>query len=158
VAAIDYSPYLCIPAAIKFREEACGGEAVIRDYCFNLARNGGKVVADILNTEIMNIDSSDMTQCCFANVKLPFVFRSQKAVSVMPFQESFNWADIDRLQKWLNVTAVKEFETYLQIAFHSGSMWVRLSGQIYLDLADFEWLGSKLKNLCERAKNGEFNH
>jgi hypothetical protein len=76
----------------------------------------------------------------------------------MPFQESFNSVDIGMLQKWLNVTAVKEFETYPQIAFHSGSMWVRLSGQIYLDLADFEWLGSKLKNLCERAKNGEFKH
>jgi hypothetical protein len=156
VATIDYTPYLCVPDAIQFRQEICGGETAIRNYCYDLAKNGGKIVADILGTEVMNIDSSNMTQCCFANVKLPFTFRDQNSIPKKPAKELIDLADIGILQKWLNVTAVKENDTYLQIGFHSGFVWVRLSGQIYLGLKDFEWVGSKLKDLCERAKEGEF--
>jgi hypothetical protein len=35
-------------------------------------------------------------------------------------------------------------------------MWVRLSGQIYLEVRDFEWVGERLKELCGRVKKGEF--
>jgi selenocysteine lyase/cysteine desulfurase len=158
VATIDYTPYLCVPDAIQFRQEVCGGEAAIRAYCYHLAKNGGQVVADILGTEVMDIDSSNMTRCCFANVRLPFTFGNQDSVFGGASKELFDLADLDMLQKWLNVTAVKECDTYLQIAYHSGFMWVRLSGQLYLDMEDFEWVGSKLKGLCERAKQGEFRH
>jgi hypothetical protein len=64
----------------------------------------------------------------FSNVKLPFSFRAQEAFLNMASKESLDLADIGILQKWLNVTAVKECDTHLQIAFHLGFMWVRLSG------------------------------
>jgi hypothetical protein len=60
-----------------------------------------------------------------------------------------------KIGKWLNVTAAKEFDTYLQIALVSGSLWVRLSGQIYLELGDFEWVGWRLRELCDRIQKGE---
>jgi hypothetical protein len=49
-----------------------------------------------------------------------------------------------------------EYDTYLQIAFHAGCMWVRLSGMIYLEVRDFEWVGERLKALCARVERGEF--
>lgn len=158
MATIDYTPYLCVPEAIQFRQEVCGGEAAVRKYCFELARNGGQLVADSLGTEVMNIDSSRMTQCCFANVKLPFTFENQRASLARDSPRSIPLADIGALQKWLNITAAKEYDTYLQIAFHSGFMWVRLSGQTYLGLEDFEWIGPRLKTLCSRAKQGEYKY
>lgn len=158
MATIDYTPYLCVPDAIRFRQEVCGGEAAIRTYCYELAKNGGQLVADSLGTEVMNVDSSSMTQCCFANVKLPFTFASQGSTLARDSARSIDQADTGTLQKWLNIMAVKEHDTYLQIEFHSGYMWVRLSGQTYLELEDFEWIGPRLKTLCNRANQGEYKH
>jgi selenocysteine lyase/cysteine desulfurase len=157
VATIDYTPYYCVPAAIDFRQKICGGEAAIRNYCYELARVGGQQVAERLGTEVMNNKSGTLTQCCFANVKLPFTFRNHQELSDTDSKDSIGPADISKLQKWLNITAVKELDTYLQIGFHAGFMWVRLSGQVYLDLKDFEWLGPRLEKLCVRARKGEYS-
>jgi len=153
VATIDYTPYLCVPAALEFRRKFCGGEEVIRKYSWEIARVGGKRVASILGTDVMDNETSTMTQCCFSNVRLPLTFaiRGQSTNN----QGVFSPEEAGKIQKWLNATAVKDFDTYLQIAFHSGHMWVRLSGQIYLELRDFEWVGFRLQDLCERARKGE---
>jgi selenocysteine lyase/cysteine desulfurase len=146
VATIDYTPYTCVPAAIKFREEI-GGEEAIRNYCWDVARVGGECVAEILGTEVMDNKSGSMSKCCFANVRLPLDFkRDGEAQS----QHHLSIHDVLKALRWLNYTAVKEFDTYLQIGFHSGAMWVRLSGQIYLSIKDFDWVGFKLKELCDR--------
>ncbi|KUJ09207.1 PLP-dependent transferase [Mollisia scopiformis] len=146
VATIDYSPYACVPAALSFRQKICGGEEEIRKYCFNLARTGGAAVAKILGTHVMDTKSGTMSQCCFANVALPLAFGEGK---------KFGTDEAPRIQKWLNGTAVREFDTYLQIALHGGIMWVRLSAQIYLEGKDFEWVGYRLKELCVRIEGGE---
>lgn len=155
VATADYTPYLCVPAAIKFRQVVCGGEEAIRDYCYGLAQVGGQYVADILGTEVMDNKSGSLSKCCFANVKLPLKFVDDDQEE-MSDRQSLGIAEIGRVQKWLNLTAVKEFDTYLQIAFHSGYMWVRLSAQIYLEQSDFEWLAPRLKGLCSRVRKGDF--
>jgi hypothetical protein len=55
-----------------------------------------------------------------------------------------------KVQKWLKLTAFKEADTRFQVSPYACSMWVRLSGQIYLGLEDFELAGGKLKELRER--------
>lgn len=151
VATIDYTPYVCVPAAIEFRKQQCGGEARIRQYCWDIALAGGKRVAEILGTSTMDNKTRTISQCCFSNVELPLKFKdgSQRQ------QGEFGSDGVPKIQKWLNATAVKEFDTYLQIAFHAGIMWVRLSGQIYLELDDFEWVGFRLKDLCSRLTSGK---
>jgi hypothetical protein len=151
VATFDYTPYLCVPAALEFRKKICGGEEAIRKYCYEIARKGRAKAAEVLGTEVMGADfvGSEMTKCCFAMVRLPLNFTSNGS------EKGFKPKDAGNIGKWINITAVKEFDTYLQIAYHAGSMWVRLSGQIYLEVADFEWVGYKLKELCRRAEKGE---
>ena len=56
---------------------------------------------------------------------------------------------------WMGKTLVEEFRTYVSLFEYNGKVWVRVSGQIYLELRDFEWLGSVLKALCERVRMGE---
>jgi hypothetical protein len=158
VATIDYTPYLCVPAAIEFRENMCGGEEAIRDYCYELARVGGKRVADVLGTEVMGNKSGSISQCCFANVKLPFAIRERDELSDTDPADSIGPADVGDLLLWLRDTAVTEFDTYLQMAYHSDYLWIRLSGQIYLELKDFEWIGPKLKELCDRGRKGEYKN
>ncbi|ESZ99465.1 hypothetical protein SBOR_0128 [Sclerotinia borealis F-4128] len=159
VATIDYTPYLCIPAAISFRNTVCGGEASIRQYCFDLAKVGGSVCASALNTYTLPIDLGRET--CFTNIRLPIPFScskpndSQTNNIIDSDSLAFPAADAEKIKAWLNKTAVEEFDTYLQIGWHANVLWVRLSAQIYLELKDFEWAGEKLKGLCERVNAGE---
>lgn len=78
VATIDYSPYLCVPAALEFRKKVGGGEEAIRRYCYQVALEGGKRAAEILGTEAMGtgFEGSKMNECCFANVRLPLNFKA----------------------------------------------------------------------------------
>jgi hypothetical protein len=162
VATIDYTPYLCVPAAIKFRQLVCGGEEAIQKYCYDLARVGGKHVAEILGTEVMESKSGNFTRCCFANVKLPFTFatpgENQAGERGVGGGSDLSRRDIEKVLQWVRLTAVKEFDTYLQIGFHAGFMWVRLSAQVYLGLEDFQWLAPKLKDICSRARKGHYKH
>jgi selenocysteine lyase/cysteine desulfurase len=152
VATIDYSPYACVPTALEFRQKICGGEEEIRRYCFELAKVGGTKVAEILGTWVMDNENGSMSQCAFANVALPLKFGEKDEGGGKRF---FRVEEAQKVQKWLNATAVKDFDTYLQIALHAGVMWVRLSAQVYLELKDFEWVGWRLKGLCERIESGE---
>jgi len=156
VATFDYSPYACVPAALEFRQKVCGGEVEIRKYCFDLAHDGGQLVAEILDTHVMDSETKNMSQCCFANVALPLAFVKTSQESIEG-QRVFRMDEAPKIQQWLRATAVKEFDTYLQIALHSGFMWVRLSGQIYLEMKDFEWVGHRLKELCTRINSGELD-
>ncbi len=56
---------------------------------------------------------------------------------------------------WMEKTLVDEFNTFVAIYEYEGKLWTRISGQIYLELKDFEWLGEVLKGLCERVRAGE---
>jgi hypothetical protein len=71
VGSIDNTPYLCIPAALAWRE-SIGGEDAIMKYCHNLARDGAKLVAKELGTEVLeNATDTLGRQCMLANVRLP---------------------------------------------------------------------------------------
>jgi hypothetical protein len=148
VATMDYTPYMCIPAALEFRRQVCGGEDKIRDYCYGIARRGADCMAEILGTSVMTTQSETMRQCAFANVELPLVFKKKDEVD-----PSKGELDVD--EAWIKKTAAMEIDSYLQTAFHAGKLWVRLSGQIYLEVDDFKWVAPRLMELCERAKRGE---
>jgi hypothetical protein len=105
-----------------------------------------------------------MNECCFANVRLPLNFQTHdgntgegkgKVFKAEEAGKVFKAEEAGKIGKWINVTAAKEFDTYLQIAFHADAMWVRLSAQIYLEVADFEWVGYRLEELCGRVQKGE---
>ncbi|KAJ9608148.1 hypothetical protein H2200_007136 [Cladophialophora chaetospira] len=64
-------------------------------------------------------------------------------------------ADIHTHIAWMQKTLVDEFNTFVAIYEYDGKLWTRISGQIYLELKDFEWLGGVLQGLCERVKMGE---
>ncbi len=64
-------------------------------------------------------------------------------------------ADVPSHVTWLQKTLIDEFNTFVAIYEYDGKLWTRISGQIYLELKDFEWLGGVLKSLCERVRVGE---
>lgn len=149
---IDNTSYLLVPEAIKWRQEVCGGEKAIYDYNTQLAIQGGKAVASILGTEILDNKTHTMTDCCLINVMLPMKVskaRIEGEVTVDPDHEA-------EVVAWIQKTLHTEFKTFLPIYSFQGQWWTRLSAQIYLELEDFEWAGHVLKELCERIGMEEY--
>lgn len=50
---------------------------------------------------------------------------------------------------------MKEFDTFIPAKVYAGAFWVRISGQTYLDIENFEWAAKVLQELCERVTRGE---
>ncbi|KAI9718608.1 MAG: hypothetical protein M1812_004059 [Candelaria pacifica] len=146
VGTIDNSPYLCIPAALKFRNEVCGGEEKIMTYCRNLAKEAGEIVSTILGTNVLDNEEGTLTNCFFANVRLPLA-KQPADVGV---------SGVAAVTQFMTRTMTAESKTFMQITFYNNNWWVRLSATIYLEITDFEWAAGVLKDLCGRAKKGEY--
>lgn len=153
VGTIDNSNYLVIPDAIEFREKVCGGEKAIMEYCHKLAKEGGKIVAEILGTSYMDNSTETLTTgCCIVNVLLPLEINQSK----VPGKNCIEPGNGDIATEWMQEALIKDFSTFIPIYFFQGRWWTRLSAQIYLELADFEWAGMALKTICKRAGEETF--
>jgi selenocysteine lyase/cysteine desulfurase len=155
VGTVDSSNYLCIPTAIKWRNEVAGGEGRIIEYCHSLAQKGGQRVAEILGTEVMDNSTHTLTQCCMVNVRLPVtVLNSTERGD----EEQINVQEgnVPALQAWMCKQQVAEFNTFIPVIYHGRKVWARFSAQTYLEVADFEWGADVLKGLCERARKEEY--
>ena len=146
VSTTDTTPYICVPAALRFRQETCGGEDAIRRYCEGIAREGGKRMSRILDTEILKSTSRSSQQCCFVNVRLPLQIPE---LNLEAGQEP-------QVAKWIQEKTPEEYNTYIPTKFYGGAFWSRISGQVYLTMEDFEWAAETLLELCKRAKAGEW--
>ena len=147
VATVDASPYMCVPKALDFRRQVCGGEDTIRKYCHDIAQAGGQRIAELLGTKVMNNESGTLKNCCFVNVELP-----------LNFAQEFDPTDAARIAKWMMDQAMETYDTHIPVKYHAGKMWARLSGQIYLELEDFDFGGKVLQELCQRVQRGEHSH
>nr|KMM70589.1 isopenicillin N-epimerase [Coccidioides posadasii RMSCC 3488] len=166
VATNNDIPYFCIPAALKFRQEVCGGEARIMEYCENLAFEAGNLVAKILGTDILCEPGAEMQttrgasqfrRCALVNVRLPIAVddgtgahhEGNKGYPVIKL------SSVEPLARWIEKELTYKHNTMLPV-FHLGAwMWARLSAQIYLELEDFEWAGNVMKGILERVAKGE---
>lgn len=119
-------------------------------YCWDLAARGGKLVAEILGTEVMDNQEGTLTkECAMVTVRLPLKIRqaSDGAGRIPPEQAP-------RVQAWLCETLVTRHGTFIAVVFYRNQWWARFSAQIYLELQDFEWGARVLKELCEEVANG----
>lgn len=145
---MDSTPYLCIPTALRYRQ-SIGGEAAIIAYSQKLARDAAIRVAEILGTEVLENKTGTLGNCCLSNVRLPLKLEEVAALA--------KTQDVGKLvNNWFTSSLVRDYNTFIAIVFYGGAWWVRLSGQAYLELADFEWAGGVLKEVCARARKGEF--
>ncbi|KAI0397751.1 PLP-dependent transferase [Xylariaceae sp. FL0594] len=136
VGTVDNSAFVCVKEAIEWRRRVLGGEEAIMQYTQSLAREGGKRVAGILGTEVLDNESGTLTKCAMTNVALPI----DPGVASVETQ--------DRMLR----TMVNEFKTFIPLIIHGGKVWARLSAQVYLGLEDFDWAGHMLLELCRRVR------
>ncbi|KAK9248543.1 pyridoxal phosphate-dependent transferase [Lipomyces tetrasporus] len=149
VATADSTPYTCIPTALAFRREICGGEDNIVQYIRSVVTKGTNAVARILGTEVMATDASssddELRNCALANVRLPLAIGTNTDADIVTNQ-------VSTMCRWMEKTMLDEFHTFLPVFFYGGQLWARFSGQVYLEVSDIEWGGELLKGLCEAIK------
>ncbi|KAL6235227.1 hypothetical protein BDW75DRAFT_210223 [Aspergillus navahoensis] len=153
----DDSAYACVPAALKFRNEICGGEERIYAYLEKLAEEAGDVLATALGTDVLRAvkGAGDLVKggkglgCSMVNVRLPirimnYGFGSAengKVINVRP-------NDVSPLVHWLHEQLIAR-GTFVPCFPHGEWMFVRLSAQVYLERSDFVWLGGVFKGILE---------
>lgn len=145
VGTVDNSPYLCVFDALNWIKASCGGADKIREHNFDLARRGGRKVAEMLGTEVMENQEGRLGECCMSNVRLPLDLGAIKEEDLM------------KVSTFLEQTMVTEKNTFIAIINHGGKIWARLSAQIYLEESDFEFAGLVLKEICARVEKGEYD-
>ena len=155
----DRSPYMCVPAAVKWRQDVLGGEDRIMQYTQQLAKEGGKRAAEILGTEVLDNKSGSMTNCSMTNVALPLELVAQtntqgleatKKGGQIPHEDELD------ARHWMERTLVDEYKTFLPVFRYNDRFWARISAQVYLGIEDFEWAGKVLLELSERVSRKEY--
>lgn len=228
VATADNTPFYCIPAALNFRQNLCGGEEAIYNYIRENAQRGADMIAMLLGTEVMDdLDQGSglkamgsyeastgqeqvtrrwaggLRDCAMANIVLPITIlgaerngsvrlgpggagsggglspglgagkrpllspKQSYGLGASPISEApqspagieattVKAEEVSQVVNWMQETLINEFNTFVPIFEYHGQLYTRISGQIYLELKDWEWLGGVLKGLCERVGAGEF--
>jgi selenocysteine lyase/cysteine desulfurase len=139
---MDYSPFLCLQDALSFRQ-GLGGEAKIMAYNSELAAAGGRVMAEILGTKVLDNEEGTLTRgCSMVNIMLP--------LNLSQLSE-----DVNKVVEDIARALIHRYRTYVPIFQHGEHVWARVSAQIYLEIEHFGFLGHALRKLCEDAARGE---
>ncbi|KZT60599.1 PLP-dependent transferase [Calocera cornea HHB12733] len=133
---IDYVPFLSITPALDFRM-SLGGEDRITAYCHNLAVEGGKRLAEMLGTEVM--DKWGELTANMTNVRLPMSPPGQLATDEL---RDLIFSMCDQL--------TQERDLMVNLYVHDDKWWVRCSAQIWNELSDFEKAGEILLEMCKQ--------
>jgi hypothetical protein len=159
VGTLDTAPYLCVKDSIKWRDEVLGGEARIRDSLTALAREGGKRMAEILGTKVLDNASQSLTRCSMVNVALPLAVQPEDGKALegeLASLPSFPLSDASVITHWILRKLLDDHNTFVALFVYGGRWWARISAQVYLELDDFEWAGKTLKSVCERVAKGAY--
>lgn len=129
IGAIDYSHYIAAATAAEFRRDVCGGEHAIISYSWDLARKAADLYAKELNAEILvgggPEDDLDI-RTAMINLYLPF-----EAYGIP--KENYGEACVK-----LTSNLVHKYKVYVPFSVYNGRPLIRISGQTYLEMADFE--------------------
>lgn len=133
VGTLNYSPYISVTEAVKFRQEVCGGEQAIKDYTYKLALEAAELFAREFDTEILKSTvetNDDDISTSMINVFLP--------TPSGPKIAGTNQVDIEFAMNELQYSMLQEDDVYFPISCHNGKLYTRLSAQVYLDIDDFK--------------------
>ncbi|KAK4161379.1 putative L-cysteine desulfhydrase [Cladorrhinum sp. PSN259] len=159
VGTVDNSPYLCVGDAIQWRKEVLGGEERIVSELMALAREGGKIVAESVGGKVLDNEEGTLTRCSMVNVVLPLGVEGEAGLKEEGKEEEVfevKKEDAAAVGQFIVEKLTQEYKTFIPIFVYKGRWLSRLSAQVYLDLEDFDWAGTVLKEIIEMIKKGEY--
>ncbi len=117
---------------------------------------GSRRIAEILGTEILDNGTGTIANCCLVNVRLPLQISHSQETRTEQGEYTVKPGYGVKATAWMLDVLMNEFKTFIAIYYFQEQWWARMSGQIYLEMADFEWGGRVLKELCERVGKAEY--
>ena len=147
---LDDNPYLCLEAALEWRKKVTWGsktgDEAIKGYISDLSKKGGKRVAEIMRSEVLENEEGTLGNSGFANVRLPLTLEDVST-------EIENEKQCKEIAAEIMRCMIQKHGIALFVYFYAGNWWTRLSAQVFLTLDDFERAGRTLKKVCG---NGEW--
>ncbi|KAG6848156.1 hypothetical protein C0991_000892, partial [Blastosporella zonata] len=128
-----------------------GGEHKINEYCHDLALKGGKRLAEVLGTQVMDPDGEltfnmvPLLPCDSRNGMLIFLMHPQVNVE-LPFPGSV--AITHEIDLKFKEKLLYKHKAYSAHFYHNNRWWTRCSAQIWNELEDFEKLGKVWLSVC----------
>ncbi|ABN68509.2 cysteine desulfurase Selenocysteine lyase [Scheffersomyces stipitis CBS 6054] len=125
VSTKNFAAAASIRTAIKFRQEQCGGEESIRNYCYDLARKASELVSNKWGTSVLENEVRSLTTAMF-NVEVPL---EQLGLNVDDYKENANE---------LYFSMHKGKRVVVPLFIHNNKVYGRFSAQIYNELDDYD--------------------
>ncbi|ODV86442.1 hypothetical protein CANARDRAFT_6914 [[Candida] arabinofermentans NRRL YB-2248] len=125
----DFSRFFCVEKAIEFRNEVCGGEDNIREYCQSLAKKIGEYFGK--DRVIDNEEGTLVTS--LINIKVPLTSEQHQLLAKRKNDAAY-WKKV-RCFFWDRL--LKDHKTYLMLGWHNDMFYIRFSCQIYNELEDY---------------------
>ncbi|KAJ7716635.1 pyridoxal phosphate-dependent transferase [Mycena metata] len=127
---LDVTIPLSVNHALDFHEWL-GGEKKINEYCHQLAVNGGRRLAEVMGTAVL--EGSEEQLGNMANVELPLPSSLPPSFSI--------YSQLKRL-------LLDKHHIYATQFYHNGKWYTRVSAQIFNEVSDFEKLGAAWLDIC----------
>lgn len=124
-----------IPEAVRFRNETCGGEDKIREYCFRMARAAADLCLEKWpGTEL--IENKERTLAtALVSLYVPYTH------SDLSVKEN-----AAHLIAHVTSTMLYEHRTFVHLGMHANRLTIRFSGQIYNEISDYEYAIDAVKS------------
>jgi hypothetical protein len=150
----DYTNYLSLVDAVNYRASLPGGDAGVMSYMHQLAVDGGQVLVESWETEMLPADIT----AALVNVRLPCEPARAKSTMDLLEQQTTNdrrprgSADVSIASSCvcpvdLTQQLYERYHTFVPAYTLAGGAWIRISAQIYNDMSDFEVLRDGVQNI-----------
>lgn len=132
-----------IKEAYRFRNEICGGEMAIREYCRDLCYKVGEVITKEIWPDSFYLDNEDKTAItAMINIAVPF---SGLLLNKMKPNE------LDSCLQDIAEKVLLEHNTFTPLVVNNNTIYVRFSCQIYNEIEDFVFAARVLQKTAEKV-------
>lgn len=150
IGTADYSNHIVVGAAHEFRNEVCGGERAITDYSYKIAAKGAEIFArtvpglSVFETYTSPAPGSNSTNTSMINLVLTHP-KLDYSIAASPERNA------ELTQTALAIAKRMLYNHNVVVPFYAydGKILCRLSGQVYVEEADFEKGAEALKSVLE---------
>lgn len=136
--SINFAAFACIPEAVRFINDVCGGESAVRDYCEELIRKLAVLVPKKWPGAVV-FDNDDKT---LLTSMLTFT------VPVEKYSDKFDTANVTdawALSDFVMENLATRGNTFVPLAPYNGKIIARFSALVYNELSDYEYAIDALK-------------
>lgn len=132
IGSKNFAAVACVETALKFRNEVCGGEEKIREYCFDLARKVGELTTKLWPGTSLLENANGTLLTSMVTLQVP----------IENYSSDFDASDKTALASFLPFVVkyqLENFKTYAPFGPHAGKILIRFSCQTYNEISDYEY-------------------